>query len=277
MRTTTLLLCAGLLPVLLSTTKDHGKAPLPSAARQRFAEVPAGDAFIAGARVPVPGFYIARTEVSNAEYRTFLAELRRNGGADMVKGLLPVEAEAGQTTEQAIAQLYYTDPKFDAYPVVNIPVEAARAYCAWLQEKFNDLALPGITYNVHLPDRASWVRAAQGGLGNSPFAWGGPNVRNLRGCFLCNLKASTVQDKRVAYSDGDDGATVTAPVDSYAPNGFGLFNMNGNVAEWLDGQSVAAGGSWASTVDEVRNESVLQANGPSTMIGFRPVMEVLKN
>ena len=275
MRITTLLLCTGLAVALSSSTTEHGKAPIPSSARQRFAEVPAGDAFIDGARVPVRGFFLARTEVSNAEYRAFLDEVRRNNGAEMLKGLVPDGDATGP--EQAIARAYYTDRAFDNHPVVNVSAEAARTYCAWLEEKLNAEARPGVSYKVRLPDRASWVRAAQGGLGNSPFAWGGPNVRNAQGCILCNLKASTLQDRKVVYADGDDGATLTAPVDAYAANGYGLFNMNGNVAEWLEGPGLAAGGSWASSVEEVRNESVMHVNGPSALVGFRPMLEVSGN
>lgn len=272
MRSPRLLLCAALATALFSFTKEHGKAPLPSSARQKFAEVPAGDAFINGERVPVRSFFMARTEVSNAEYRAFLNEVRRNNGADMTKGLVP--GGDAHDPEQAIAQVYYTDRAFDTHPVVNISAEAARAYCAWLEEKLNAEARPGLSYRVRLPDRASWVLAAQGGLGDSPYAWGGPNVRNAQGCILCNLKASTLKNQKVVYSDGDDGATLTAPVDSYTPNGYGLFNMNGNVAEWLAEPGLAAGGSWSSTAEEVRNESVMQANGPSALVGFRPLIEV---
>lgn len=275
MRTRTLLLCSGLALALFSFTKEHGKAPLPTSARQKFAEVPAGDAFIDGARVPVRGFFMARTEVSNAEYRAFLNEVRRNNGTEMVKGLVP--GGDASSPEQAIAQVYYTDRAFDAHPVVNVSVEAARAYCAWLEEKLNAEARPGVSYKVRLPDRASWVRAAQGGLGNSPFAWGGPNVRNAQGCFVCNLKASTIQNQKVVYADGDDGAALTAPVDSYMANAYGLFNMNGNVAEWLEEPGLAAGGSWASSMEEVRNESVMHASAPSALVGFRPLIEVTGN
>lgn len=248
---------------------------MPRTAREHFADVPAGVAFLNGERVPTKAFFLARTEVSNAEFRGFLADVKTGAGQEVMESLAP--GMRNDRPEDPFAVVYYTDRRYDDYPVVNVSREAAMAYCAWLQEKLNHEAPAGIAYAVRLPSRSEWVRAAQGDKGNSPYAWGGPSVQNIRGCMLCNFKASTLTSQRVAYRDGDDGADLTAPVGSYSPNGLGLFNMNGNVAEWLQEAGMAAGGSWASTNEEVRNESVMRVQGPSPMVGFRPLVEVVEN
>jgi len=76
-----------------------------------------------------------------------------------------------------------------------------------------------------LPTEFEWEYAARGGKKLSPFPWGGPYVRNGKGCILANFKPG-----RGNYPD--DGGLYTVKVNSYWANDFGLYNMSGNVAEW---------------------------------------------
>jgi formylglycine-generating enzyme required for sulfatase activity len=68
-----------------------------------------------------------------------------------------------------------------------------------------------------------------------------------------------------------DNADVTAPVNSYAPNALGIYNLNGNVAE-MTSEALACGGSWSSPGYDVRNESTVSLEGATPTIGFRPVL-----
>ena len=76
-----------------------------------------------------------------------------------------------------------------------------------------------------LPTEAEWEYAARGGLSGAKYPWGGPYTRNKKGCFLANFKPL-----RGNYIS--DGGFTTVPVGTYEPNGFGLYDMAGNVAEW---------------------------------------------
>ena len=76
-----------------------------------------------------------------------------------------------------------------------------------------------------LPSEAEWEYAARGGLNQSPYPWGGPYIRNAKGCLLANFKPG-----RGNYPE--DGGLYTVKTSSYWPNDYGLYNMAGNVSEW---------------------------------------------
>ncbi|HEY0897059.1 MAG TPA: SUMF1/EgtB/PvdO family nonheme iron enzyme, partial [Sphingobacteriaceae bacterium] len=76
-----------------------------------------------------------------------------------------------------------------------------------------------------LPNEAQFEYAARGGRIGNDYPWGGPYIKNAKGCLMANFKPG-----RGNYID--DGGTFTVNVKSYFPNDFGLYNMAGNVAEW---------------------------------------------
>ena len=123
---------------------------------------------------------------------------------------------------------YFSHPAFDDYPVVGVNWHQAVAFTNWRTMMMNNMlrdANQPVLPDFRLPTEAEWEYAARGGLDNSPYPWGGPYTRNIKGCFLANFKPL-----RGNYTA--DGGIKTIKTAEYNPNGYGLYDMSGNVAEW---------------------------------------------
>jgi len=97
------------------------------------------------------------------------------------------------------------------HPVLHIAFEDARAYATWVGK--------------NLPTEAEWEYAARGGLDGAVFAWG--NEERPQGRAMANTWQGTFPWENL----GLDGYECTSPVGVYPPNGYGLWDMTGNVWE----------------------------------------------
>lgn len=222
-------------------------------------------------QVTVPSFYLSSAEVTNNEYKNFLidslltpAEQARHwkkmapkkNEEDSVRfyldflfakarkaNLMPDTAcwtrDFPFAFNKPLAEHYFWHVAFNEYPVVGVSWHQAKAYCAWLSRANNeDLRAQGKEPqpNFRLPTEAEWEYAARAimapedhshGFPRALYPWQGRRVWDDKGQYLANIKAD--------HSDySDDGYEYTAPVRSYSPNAFGLYNMAGNVSEWVE-------------------------------------------
>ncbi len=132
---------------------------------------------------------------------------------------------------EPMAKRYFSHPGYDDYPVVGVTWKQAEAFCKWrtkiLQNSMRGTKNQDVfeVQEFRLPTEAEWELAARGGINSQMYPWGGPYTRTEKGCFMANFKPL-----RGNYAA--DGFTMTAPVASYKPNDYGLYDMSGNVAEW---------------------------------------------
>lgn len=204
-------------------------------------------------QITIGGFYMDDTEITNNEWRQFAEffnEMGEGGGgesdttgfnfpADMVqmiqkKQFLPDTnvwmRDFTHHMGDPLVQYYYFHPAFNDYPVVGINWKQAKLFCHWRTKFYNttreangEVQMP----NFRLPSEAEWEFAARGGRDLSPYPWGGPYIRNMKGCLLANFKPG-----RGNYYD--DGYSYTSPVQSFFANDYGLWDMSGNVSEWCE-------------------------------------------
>jgi len=194
-------------------------------------------------------------------------------------------------------QEYFAHKAYEDYPVVGVNWDQAKAFCHWRTQKKNNFQRSkknlGLVSGFRLPTEAEWEYAARGDLDYAKYPWGGPNTTSDRGCFLANFKP-------VRGDYAADGALYTVEADSYNPNGFGLFNMAGNVAEWTNTaynqmsyymgstmnpnvenienqRKIVRGGSWKDVAYflEVGSRDWEYADTARSYIGFRTVQDYL--
>lgn len=224
-------------------------------------------------------FYLGVTEVTNAAYRQF-----------------QTEHLSGVVRDRSLDQ--------DSHPVVNITWEQAAEYCNWLsaqeglppayvQQGDHLVPVAPATIGYRLPTEAEWEWSAryQGGRATRRYPWGDSlPIAPRSGNFADRAGLAVLE---TALADYDDGYATTAPVAKFTANSLGLFDLGGNVTEWVQDfytvstglaadsnvdptgpatgtRRVVRGSSWKSAnVSELRLAWRDYADGKAQHIGFR--------
>lgn len=191
------------------------------------------------------------------------------------------------------AKNYFTTTTFDKFPVVGVSWEQADAYCAWRTDQYKSLnrgQTDGFE-GYRLPTEAEWVFAAKNGRSELMYPWYSDSPKTMDGLANSNYRASS------------DLKDLIAPVATFLPNRFGLYDMAGNVSEWTNTtytqsvdlmsdeinpdysyravlsdpdilkRKIVKGGSWKDTDESLRANarSVEYQNKGRSYIGFRCV------
>ena len=125
-------------------------------------------------------------------------------------------------------RMYFANGNYNNYPVVGVSWEQANAFCNWRTEFLRkSLGKEGVYVEPYrLPTEAEWEFAARAGVNKNKYPWEGDlPLTEDEGCFYANFKPQEGNYVK-------DGSIVCAPVGTYEPNDFGLFDMAGNVSEW---------------------------------------------
>lgn len=224
-----------------ATPMDDGRRRVPDNA----VRIPGGRAFVGTdrreladdgegpvRRVRVAPFVIGATTVTNAEFAAFVdatghvSEAERWGWsfvfwADVPDSVGPTEGVIGSEWWRRVDGANWrqihgpgtADEFHPDHPAVHMSWHDAAAYAAWVGGR--------------LPTEAEWEHAARGGLGDVRFPWGDDEPDDET--FLpCNIW----QGRFPQHNTARDGHAGTAPAAAFAPNGYGLYNMAGNVWEW---------------------------------------------
>ena len=252
------LLFGVMLTVTLSAqSKKTHKNTILKSAHQNMEYIPAGS-FEMGADnsqafpdeypkhiVKLSGFWMDRTEVTNAEFAAFvkathyITTAEQNINWEVLQKQVPQGTPKPSDNELKPASLVFTTPKNDTeywwtmvpgadwrhpfgpdssivgkenYPVVQISWDDAQAYCKWA--------------NKRLPTEAEWEYAARGKLKNKIYSWGNESIA------IGAAKANSWQGDFPFTNTNSDTYLKTSPVKSFSANGYGLYDMAGNVWEW---------------------------------------------
>ena len=191
---------------------------------------------------------------------------------------------------------YFWHDAYSDYPVVGVSWKQARAFCQWRTINKNSYQKSRGKQHVNqfrLPSEAEWEYAARGGLQGATYPWGGPYAINDRGCFMANFKPM-----RGDYAA--DQALYTVEADAFEPNDYNLYNMAGNVSEWVissydpgsyeysstvnpsvndteNERKVVRGGSWKDVAYflQVSSRDYEYADSARSYIGFRTVQDYM--
>jgi formylglycine-generating enzyme required for sulfatase activity len=225
--------------------------------------------------------YASKFEVSNKNYREFLqALIKQNRMAELSISRIDTlkwNDNISSYSNNPYVDYYHKHPAYNDYPVVNVSYEAAQLYCEWLTKMYN--TSPKRKFKkvlFRLPSENEWETAARGGDSLSKYPWKGEFLRTKKGLYFCNF-ARYKNESSSMERKSNNSEDITAPVNAYYPNNFGLFNVSGNVAEMLSDKQIVKGGSWQSFSEYLTIKSKQSNDGnPKPTVGFRIFVDIVE-
>ncbi len=238
-------------------------------------------------------FAISRTEITVAQFRAFVAHSGYRTEAE-IRGSSDVFDLAGGKLVQRPGINWRFDhigqKAGDGYPVLHVSFKDANAYAGWLSARTGKL--------YRLPTEAQWEFVLRAGT-DTVYPWGGKLKALGKGNLTGGLDAfPTKRTWGNAIKNYADGFWGLAPVRQYSSEGFGTFDMLGNVSEWVEDcwhdnyrrapangeawvnpgcmQRVVRGSAWLSSAEQSRASfrMPMDANAGNARLGFRVIREL---
>lgn len=236
--------------------------------------------------VSISKFLLAKTEVTVAQFRAFVEAKNYKTTAEK-KGSCYSLDEKGKLSGKGNSWKKLGFEQGDDHSVACVSHDDAKAYVSWLSDKTGK--------KWRLPSEAEWEYAARAGI-QIPYYWDESAEKGCKFANMADKKAKTVFSNW-SVADCDDGYVYTAPVGRFKANSLGLFDMYGNVWEWVEdkwhnsyegaptngrawisGDSsnrVLRGGSWLDTPQNLRS-APRNFSAPGSRLnffGFRPAQD----
>jgi gliding motility-associated lipoprotein GldJ len=222
--------------------------------------------------VSISTFWMDETEMTNNDYKEFLFDMKKRESDDSLKKLEPSEKvwRGAMTFNDVYESYYFRFPGFNFYPVAGVSWVQADAYAKWRTSYVQKIEVARqkmdttltrsqlierglVIAEFRLPTESEWEYAAKAMIGTQYldenqeygriYPWDGRGVRNpydgrgkkggKQGDFLANFKRGRGDYAGIAGDQTNDGEIIPANVYDMAPNDFGLYNMAGNMNEWV--------------------------------------------
>ncbi len=233
------------------------------------------------------GVFADKTEMNNIGWREFefwLLAIKQDTA--LFEQMLPdttVWEQPGVGGGLSFTSYYYRHPSYNNYPVVGISYKQAIAYCDWRSDMVNEYysrhpssnPIAGKKYRYRLPTLKEWELMAANkkdinifpfGVDSTHTKWHGKWVKS----FNCKY------DTAVAYAGSlNDRVALTATVNAYSDNAYGIYNLIGNVSEMTNTEGIAKGGNYTLPVNDCTITASQTYTTATSWLGFRCVCEIV--
>lgn len=218
--------------------------------------------------------FVDPTEIANIHWQEYLSSVKKDSSATFYASQKPdpfVNNHEGGPL--------YLHPAHRFKPIVGVSFAQVQNFCQWrsriVTEQYNQEhheQAGKYEFVYRLPEESEWEQAAQGGLEMSLYPYGLLNLEKIDPKKPVRMHPPA---PLINYKNDRHKLFKLEKIFAFDnPNGYGLYNMIGNVAEMIQEEGVAKGGSWMHRLQECKIRMKQYYTTPANWLGFRCVCEV---